>query len=62
MKVYNVNDLHWREVYEENGIGEIMFDVYNQRMLIVIFESARIFAPGGEDLMDNDSQRNLIQQ
>ena len=67
VKVYNVKSLHWRgeielEAYEETGIGEKMFDVYNQRMLIVIFDSARIFDPGGEDLMGKESQSNLIQQ
>ena len=51
VKVYNVNDIHWRgaielEAYEENRIGEKIFDMYNQRMLI-IFDSARVFDPGG---------------
>ena len=65
--MYDVNTLHWwgaieLEAYEDTRIGKIMFDVYNQRMLIVIFDSARVFDPGGEDLMDKESQSNLIQQ
>ena len=54
--------LNWKLAYEETGIGEKMFYVYNQRILIVIFDSARVFDPGGEDLMDKESQSNLIPQ
>jgi hypothetical protein len=54
IKMYNrlfVNQ--WGDTKQEalNGIenGEQMFVVYNQRMLIAVLDSARVFDPGGQD-------------
>ena len=49
------------EAYERTGTREKLFAVYNQRMLIVIFDSARVFDPRGEALMDKECISNLIQ-
>ena len=48
-----------------NGIenGEQMFGVYNQRMLIAVLDSARVFDPGGQDKkMEKVNQNILVQQ
>ena len=48
-----------------NGIenGEQMFVVYNQRMLIAVLNSARVFDPGGQDKkMEKVNQNILVQQ
>ena len=49
-----------QEVYGVTDNGEQMFDVYKQRMLIVVFDSARVFDPGGESTMYNKYQSNLL--
>ena len=48
-----------------NGIenGEQMFVVFNQRMLIAVLNSARVFDPGGQDKkMEKVNQNILVQQ
>ena len=48
-----------------NGIenGEEMFAIYNQRMLIAVLNSARVFDPGGQDKkMEKVNQNILVQQ
>jgi hypothetical protein len=43
--------------------GEQMFVVYNQRMLIAVLDSARVFDPGGQDnKMEKVNQNILFQQ
>ena len=47
------------EVYGRTEKGENMFVVYKQRMLIVIFDSARVFDPGGDSTKEKKYQHNL---
>ena len=43
--------------------GEQMFVVFNQRMLIAVLNSARVFDPGGQDKkMEKVNQNILVQQ
>jgi hypothetical protein len=68
IKMYNelfVNQ--WGDTIQEalSGIenGEQMFVVYNQRMLIAVLDSARVFDPGGqENEMEKVNQNIPVQQ
>ena len=49
-----------QEVYGVTDNGEKMYVVHKQRMLIVVFDSARVFDPGGKSTMDNKYQSTLL--
>ena len=49
------------DVYPGTKIGEEMVAVYNQRMLIAVFEKIKVFDPGG-GILKRKSKTNPVQQ
>ena len=49
------------DVYPGTKVGEEKVAVYNQRMLIAVFDKTKVFDPGGQT-MRKESPTNPVQQ